>query len=434
MDRFETMYRKKLRTPEEIAAMIGSGTVCAAPTCMAQPKAIPRAIAERARRGEVEHIRHHSIIAVEPAPFLDPALHGRYDYVSWFTAGAARESVQRGDSDFMPCHYSEEALLWESRGGPDVLYAVAAPMDSHGYFSFGLVASENVELARQARRVFLEVNPRMPRVPGDNIIHISQVTAVCEYDSPLDTLPEAPVTERDMAIGRLIAEQIPDGATVQFGIGGVPNAVGRCLEGKRDLGIHTELFTDSMADLMERGVVTNLRKTIDRGRTVAAFAWGSQRTYDFLRDNAAVEMRPVSYVNDPYVIGQLDHFISVNSCLEVDLLGQVCAESIGTRHYSGSGGQVDFVRGSNRSRGGRSFIATASTARGGTVSKIRPVLTPGAVVTTGKNDVDSIVTEYGIARLRGKTAGERARALIGIAHPAFREELLYEARKMHLLV
>lgn len=311
---------------------------------------------------------------------------------------------------------------------------MAAPMDEHGYFSFGLVASENVELTRQAQQVFLEINPQMPRVPGTNLIHISQVTALCEFDSPLDTLPEAPITEKDMVIGQLIADQVPNGATVQFGIGGVPNAVGRCLQNKRDLGIHTELFTDSMTYLMESGVVNNLCKTIDRGKAVAAFAWGSQRTYDFLKENVAIEMRPVSYVNDPYVIGQLDNFISVNSCLEVDLLGQVCAESIGTKHYSGSGGQVDFVRGSNRSRGGKSFIAMSSTAKGDTLSKIKPTLTPGAVVTTGKNDVDYIVTEYGIARLRGKTAGERAKALIGIAHPDFREELLYEARKMHLLV
>lgn len=431
---FEAIYREKRRTPEEIAQMIESGTVCASPTCMAQPVAIPRAIAARAAKGELTGVTHHSIIAIDPAPFVDPELHGKYDYVSWFTQSAARKSVQGGYSDYMPCHYSEEIALWDRRGGPDVVYAVVAPMDRHGYFSFGLVASECVELAKRAHYVFLEVNRNMPRVLGSNIIHISQATAVCEYDAPISTLPVAPALEKDIKIGQMIAEEIPDGAVIQFGIGGVPSAVGACLKDKKHLGIHTELFTDSMVDLIEQGVVTNLEKTIHTGKSIAAFAWGTQRMYDFLDDNISIELHPVSYVNNPYVIGQMKNFISINSCLEVDLLGQVCAESIGSVHFSGSGGQADFVRGCNLSPGGKSFIAMASTAKNDTVSKIKPILTPGAAVTTGKNDVDCIVTEYGIARLRGKTAGERAKALIEIAHPAFREELRREARKMFLMV
>lgn len=434
MSKYDDLYPSKLTTPEEIAEQIQSGDVCASPTCMAQPTAIPAAIAARARRGEIENVKHHSIIALDPAPFLDPALRGKYDYVSWFTQVAARPSVQAGYSDYMPCHYSEEIALWDVRGGPDVVYAVVSPMDRHGYFSFGLVASENVELVRRAKRVYLEVNKYMPRVFGSNIIHISQVTALCEHDAPIPTLVPPKVTEKDLTIGRYIAEYIPDGATLQFGIGGVPSAVGCCLEGKKDLGIHTELFTDSMVDLIESGIVTNQRKTIDTGKTVAAFAWGSQRMYDFLDDNPSIEMRPVSYVNNPYTVGKIRDFISVNSCLEVDLLGQVCAESIGTKHFSGSGGQVDFVRGCNLSPGGKSFIAMSSTAKDDSMSKIKPILTPGAVVTTCKNDVDYVVTEFGVAHLRGKTAGERAKALIQIAHPKFREELIYEAKKMNLVV
>lgn len=431
---YEDQYRNKLVTPEEIASLIHSGDVCASPTCMAQPTAIVSAIAERARRGELEHVQHNSIIAIEPAPFTNPELHGKYDYVSWFTQTAARTSVQQGYSDYMPCHYSEEIALWDLRGGPDVVYAVATPMDRHGYFSFGLVASENVELVRRAKRVFLEVNRNMPRVFGSNIIHITQVTALCEHDMPIPTLEPPQVTEKDLAIGRYIAEYIPDGATLQFGIGGVPSAVGCCLNDKKDLGIHTELFTDSMVDLIEKGIVTNQCKSIDTGKSVAAFAWGSQRMYDFLDDNLSIEMRPVSYVNNPYTVGRIDNFISVNSCLEVDLLGQVCAESIGSKHFSGSGGQVDFVRGCGLSEGGKSFIAMSSTAKKDTMSKIKPILTPGAVVTTGKNDVDYVVTEYGVAHLKGKTAGERAKALISIAHPKFREELLYEAKRMNLVI
>lgn len=434
MNKYETEYQSKLTTADEIAGMIRSGDVCASPTCMAQPSAIVAAIAARAERGELENVQHNSIIAIEPAPFTDPALHGKYDYVSWFTQAAARASVQQGYSDYMPCHYSQEVAMWELRGGPDVVYAVATPMDRHGYFSFGLVASENVELIRRAKRVYLEINKNMPRVFGSNIIHISQVTALCEHDAPIPTLVPPQISDKDLTIGRYIADYIPDGATLQFGIGGVPSAVGCCLEGKKDLGIHTELFTDSMVDLIEKGIVTNLRKSIDTGKTVAAFAWGSQRMYDFLNDNLSIEMRPVSYVNDPYTVGKLDDFVSVNSCLEIDLLGQVCAESIGSKHFSGSGGQVDFVRGCGLSKGGKSFIAMSSTAKKDAMSKIKPILTPGAVVTTGKNDVDYVVTEYGVAHLKGKTAGERAKALISIAHPKFREELLYEAKRMNFVV
>ena len=430
----EALYREKLKSPEEIAEYIQSGFECVSPSCMGQPTAIPEAIAKRARAGKIERVKHHSIIALDPAPFIDAELVGKYDYVSWFTQAAARKSVQAGTSDYMPMHYSEEVALWEKRGKPDVFYATVTPMDEHGYFSFGLVASENVELMRKADYVFLEVNNNMPRVFGSNIAHISQVTAVCEHDAPIPTLPVPAIGENDLKIGSYIAELIPDGATIQFGIGGVPNAVAEGLKSKHDLGIHTELFTESMVDLIEAGVVTNLCKKLNTGKSVASFAWGSQRMYDFMRDNVAIQMEPVSYVNNPFVIGQIDDFISINSCLEVDLLGQVCAESIGPTHFSGSGGQVDFVRGCNISKGGKSFIAMGSTAKGGTLSKIKPTLTPGAVVTTLKNDVDYIVTEYGVAHLRGRTAGERAKALIAIAHPDFREELTKQAKEMHLMI
>ncbi|WMJ85241.1 acetyl-CoA hydrolase/transferase C-terminal domain-containing protein [Oscillospiraceae bacterium MB24-C1] len=307
-------------------------------------------------------------------------------------------------------------------------------MDRHGYFSFGLVASECVELVSRAKYVFLEVNRNMPRLFGNNIIHISQATAICEHDAPISTLSPPLVTEKDKTIGQLIAQYISDGSTIQLGIGGVPSAVANCLYDKKDLGIHTELFMDSMVDLIEAGVVTNLKKSINTGKTVAAFAWGSQRMYDFLHNNVSVEMMPVSYVNNPYTIAQIENFVSVNSCLEVDLLGQVCAESIGSIHFSGSGGQVDFVRGCNMSLGGKSFIAMPSTAKNNTISKIKPILTPGAAVTTGKNDVDYIVTEYGVAHLRGRTAGERAKELIKIAHPKFQEELLHETKRMKLII
>ncbi len=430
----DILYRERLASPEEIAARIRDGYVCACPSCIGQPTAIPEAIAKRAERGEIHGVIHHSIFAVPPAPFVNPAISENYSYVSWFTQASARKAVQSGQCDYMPCNYSEEVAVWDQRGPIDVFYAIVTPMDKHGYFSFGLVASECCDLAARAKYVFLEVNPNMPRVLGSNIIHISEVTAVCEYTSPILTVPIPAVGEKDRTIGGLIAEEIPSGATIQFGIGGVPGAVAEFLMDKKDLGIHTELFTEGMVDLIEAGAVTNRKKRLDNGKSVAAFALGSQRMYDFLDDNPAIDMRPVNYVNNPYIIGQFDNFISVNACLEVDLIGQVCSESIGSLHFSGTGGQLDFVRGANISNGGKSFIAMNSTAKNDSISKIKPILTPGAAVSTGKNDVDYIVTEYGIAHLRGKTAGERAKALIGIAHPKFRDQLLYEARQMHLMV
>lgn len=367
-------YLKKLKTADEIAEIIKPGSICASPTAIGQPMAIPAAVARRVREGKLSGIKHHSILAINPAPFVEEELAGGYEHISWFTNSAARKSVQEGRSDYMPCHYSEEVTIWDQRGNPDVFYATVAPMDKHGYFSFGLVASECVELAQRAKCVFLEVNQNMPRVLGSNIIHISQVTTICEHHVPIGTVPEVQITEKDLAIGEIIAEQIPNGATIQFGIGGVPSAVGRCLKGKQDLGIHTELFCDCMVDLIETGIVTNLKKELHFGKSVAAFAWGTQKMYDFLDDNMSIEMHPVSYVNNPYTIGKMSNFISVNSCLEIDLLGQVCAESIGSRHFSGSGGQVDFVRGCNMSPGGKSFIAISSTAKHGTLSKERALI------------------------------------------------------------
>ncbi len=436
MSKFEEMYKQKLKTADEIAGYIQNGFVCAAPSATSEPRDICNAIGERARRNEIEGVQHHSIITPQgDVAFLDPELSGKYTYVSWFTTGPARSIIQSGKADYMPCNYSYIPDMWrEDMPRVDVFYAVVSPMDKHGYFSFGLTASENLAQMSRAKYIFLEVNESMPRVFGTHIVHISQATAICESHYDMPTLASAPISENDVKMGQMMADLIPNGATLQFGIGGVPNAVGACLKDKTDLGIHTEMFTDSMIDLIECGAVTNGKKPINQGKTVAAFAWGSRRMYDFLDDNVSIEMRPVDYVNNPTVIGQHDNFISINSCLEIDLLGQVCAESIGTKNFSGTGGQLDFVRGCKISKGGKSFIATGATAKKGTMSKIKPVLTPGAAVTTGKNDVDYIVTEFGMVRLRGLTAGQRAKALISIAHPDFREELTFEAKKMNLMI
>lgn len=435
MNKYQEMYKEKLKSAEEIAKYVESGFVLAAPSAMSQPVDIVEEIGKRARRGEIENVSHHSLIAQEGAAFLDEALAGKYYHVSWFTSAPARAGVQKGIYGVMPCNYSQVPMFWRDFVPHlDVFYAVVSPMDKHGYFSFGLTASENLAQISRAKYVFLEVNDQMPRVIGTHIIHISQATAVCETSHPIPTLPEAPISETDMKIGSMISELIPDRACIQLGIGGIPNAVGKCLFNKKELGIHSELFTDSMVDLIEAGVVTNEHKRLNRGKSVAAFAMGSKKMYDFLDNNLSIDMRSVDFVNDPYNIGKLDNFISINSCLEIDFTGQVCAESIGHKNFSGTGGQADFVRGCANSKGGKSFIAVSSTAKGGTISKIRPFLSPGAAVTTTKNDVDYIATEFGIARLKGKTVSERTKALIAIAHPKFREELTAAAKELHYII
>ncbi len=365
--------------------------------------------------------------------FFDDTLQGKYSAVSWFSTAYGRAAFEKGCADVMPVYYRDVPGQYRKFIDLDVFYATVSPMDRHGYFSFGTTAAECQALAEQAKHIFLEVNPNMPRTFGEQQIHISQVEALCETDVPLQEAAPAEIDEISRCIGGRIAEEVPNGATIQLGIGAIPAAVGLCLRDKRDLGIHTELFSDAMVELIECGAVTNQRKTLHKGKSVTTLAYGTRRVYDYLNDNTGVAFYPVDYVNDPRVIAQNDNFISVNACLEVDLWGQVAAESIGSRHFSGTGGQVDFVRGARESRGGKSFIAMPSTAKNGALSRIRPGLSSNAIVTTSKNDVDYIVTEYGAARLRGATARARAEALIGIAHPNFREELRYEAKKLHLV-
>ena len=307
-------------------------------------------------------------------------------------------------------------------------------MDKHGFFSLGTVSSYSPAMIDKAKHIYVEVNENTPRAVCGAQLHISQIDGLVENTFELPTLPAPKLDEVSITIGNLIAEQIPDGACIQLGIGAIPDAVGMALKTKHDLGIHTEMFTSSMVDLIECGAVNNSKKQIHRGKTVTTFAFGSKAINDYIDDNPAIEILPVDYVNNPEVICQNDNMISINAALEVDLFGQVCAESIGTKIMSGSGGQVDYVRGACQSKGGKSFIAFSSTAKGGTISKIKPILTPGAVVTTSKNDVDYIVTEYGIAHLRGQTLSSRVKQLISIAHPDFRDELSFEAKKRGILI
>lgn len=435
MNKFQEMYQAKRKSPEEVVMYVKSGDVCACPTGLEEPTAICEAVAARAMRGELTGVVHHATLSVKGGPFMKPELKGKYDYVSWFTGGPGRKGIQEGIHTYIPNNYSTIPGLWRDvQPRLDVFYAEVSPMDKHGYFSCPMAGAEVVAMREKASIILLDVNDQMPRVMGDCLIHISQVTALCESSRPLLVLNNPPLSDDDKKIGQMIADEVCDGATLQLGIGGIPNAVGVLLKDKKDLGLHTEMFTDSMVDLLECGAVTNMKKPIHVGKTVATLAWGSKKMYDFMDDNPAFEMYPVSYINNPAVIAQHDNFVSVNSCVEVDLFGQICSESIGTKHYSGSGGQLDFVRGANMSKGGKGFIAMLSTTKGGTISKIKPILTPGSIVTTPRNEVDFLVTENGIVRLKGQTASQRAKMIISLAAPQFREELEYEAKKMNLII
>lgn len=434
MNCYREMYNQKLRTPEEIASYIENDYVCVAPTALGEPTAITDAIAEHVLKNNIHGVLHHQACGVYNSRFFDIDLKDRYSAVSWFTMKPGRKAVQNGYADVMSAYYRDTPELWSKYIKPDVFYATVSPMDKHGYFSFGATASEPLAQLEKARFCFLEVNENMPRVFGSQLIHISQVDALCESNRPLAEASPTIIDDISRVIGGLIAEEIPNGATLQLGVGAIPDAVGNALRNKKDLGIHTELFTESMIDLIECGAVNNLKKNIHKGKSVTAFAYGSRRMYDFIDDNMGLEFHAIDYVNEPLIISQNDNVISINSCLEVDFYGQVCAESIGSKHYSGTGGQSDFVRGANMSKNGKSFIAFPSTTKGGTVSRIVSSLTPGAVVTTSKNDVDYIVTEYGVAKLKGKTLRQRTKALIDISHPKFREQLIHEAQKMNILI
>jgi len=433
MNKFEALYREKLTTLEQIAGMTETGWNCSMDNGIAIPYAIFDAIGERVRRGEIEDIIVQSFFDLRPMPCFDEELSDKIKGVSWFSSAGSRKAINNGHADVMPNYYRDAPLLYRDYIDIDAFYSVVSPMDKHGYFST-CNASCIFEQSRKAKRVFLEVNENLPRVASTSYIHISQVTALCENNCTLPTLPRVEPDDATTKIGEFISEEVPDGATIQLGIGNIPYTVGIMLKGKRNLGIHTEIFHDIFMELLECGAASNVKKPIHQGRSVGTFAFGTKRLYDFIDDNPSIEMLPVNYVNDPAVIARHPNMISINAAVEVDFMGQVCAESVGSRHISGTGGQVDFVRGAIQSHGGKSFIAFTSTAREGQSSRISPILRSGAFVTTSKNDVDHIVTEYGIAKLRGKSVYQRTKALIAIAHPKFRDELTHEARKINIII
>ena len=435
MTDYKALYAKKLMTADAVAEQVQSNWLFGMDTGPSQTPAIMAAVANKIRNSDITGVKVQTLLDVYPFEFYaDYSLKGKMTGYSWFSSGGARKAVNAGYADILPAYYRDVPRHIRVEYEYDAFCVSVSPMDSHGYFSLANNGSYAEAMMDKAKRIFVEVNDQQPRCLCGTQIHVSQVDAIVEFNHELPVLPPVVIDETSRTIGNLIAEQIPDGACIQLGIGAIPDATGMALKAKHDLGIHTEMFTDSMVELIECGAVNNSKKQIHRGKSVTTFAYGSKRIYDYIDDNPAIEILPVDYVNDPAVICKNDNMISINAALEVDFFGQVCAESVGTKHMSGSGGQIDYVRGACQSKGGKSFIAFTSTAKGGTISKIKPILTPGAICTTSKNDVDYIVTEYGIAHLRGRSLGERTKQLIAIAHPDFRDELTFEAKKRGILI
>ena len=433
MNRYQKEYLNRKKTSGEVAGMIPDHTVIATDLFLAEPKTLFEALNQRCLEDNIRDCEIWTALDLYPLLcYQDEKYRKNLRPVSYFCSGVSRPAVNSGLADFWTASYSDQPELLKQRRF-DVFLASVSPMDENGYFSMGVTGSDSGTYLQHADLVFLEVNKKMPYCAEAPKIHVTKVKALCEADYDLPVIPPSESDPVSETIGGLIAEQIPDGACIQLGIGAIPDEVGKALAEKKHLGLHTEMLTSSMIDLLECGAVDNSKKETYTGTTVAAFAFGAKKIYDYIDHNPAVQILPVDIVNNPWNIAKNSGFISVNSALEMDLVGQVCAESIGSRQFSGCGGQVDFARGAVMSKGGKGFIAFPSTAKNGTISRIKPILTPGAIVTTSRIDVDMIVTEYGIAKLRGKTIAERVQALIAIAHPDFREELTDQAKKLQYI-
>lgn len=425
-------YQSKLTTAAQAVKLIKSGDRVYYGGNAATPTGLIDALAARA--DELTGVQLYHVLLLGQDPLSKLEMEGHFRHNSLFVGPADREAVNSGRADYIPVFLHQIPRLFQERIIPlDVAMVMVSPPDDHGFMSFGVEVMNTHAACHTAKKVIIQVNERMPRVLGDSFIHVSRVHAIVEHTHDLPELAPRPISDVERRIGEHIRGLITDGATIQMGIGGIPDAVWGMLDGVKDLGIHTEMLSDGAMRAIERGIVTGYRKTLHPGKAVITFALGTKALYDFLDNNPMVEAHPVDHVNDPYVIAQNDNIIGINSAIEVDLSGQVCSDSIGPRIYSGFGGQVDFIRGAARSRGGMPIIALPSTARNGQESRITSMLKHGAGVVTTRADVHYVVTEHGIAHLFGKNLRERAKALIGIADPAFRDELTAEAQERKLI-
>lgn len=437
-NRWGELYKQKLMSADEAANLLESGDAIVAPLSNGQPLGLVNAVAKRIREDNLTDILYVSGVDVRWFDLYHPDLVGKVTVESGFVAPATRHGIGQGMFTYTPCRLGETVDMISRCRTVNACTMVVSPMDKHGFFSTGCNVDWGWEAAKVSnpRVIIVEVNENMPRTHGNNQLHISEVTAVIENHIPLVELPHIPVTDKDEKIGRFIADMIEDGSCIQIGIGSMPNSLANFLMDKKDLGIHSEMLTDSMVDLYEAGVISCNKKNFMPYKWIGSFALGTRKLYDFIHENPLVEMYSTKFVNDPYIIGKNDNMISVNGTMEVDLSGQCASESIGFTQYTGTGGQLDFVQGTWRSKGGKSFLTLYSTYTdkdGEVKSKIVPNLSNGMFTTVSRTEVQYVVTEYGVANLKGQNLRTRVKELISIAHPDFRPWLEWQARKMNFI-
>ena len=428
----QALYQKKRGTAEDAVNLVENGDFIIVPTGVGEPPTLLTALSQQRLR--FLDVKVAQILAIRKYGYIDPQTVAHVRHVAFFFGAATRAGGQDGSIDFIPCSFSDiPSMIERQQIAADVVFSMASPMNSEGYFSLSLGADYTMAAVAKARVVVLEVNPNVPFAHGNCHVHISQVTALIENSEPVMEVGLPKIGPVQVAIGKYVADMIEDGSTLQIGYGGIPDAVVMQLTAKHDLGIHTEMIGDGILTLIESGAVTNRKKTYLPGKMIATFALGSKKLYQFMERNPALEMHPADFTNDPCLAAQNDKLVAINATLQIDLLGQCGSESLSHLPYSGTGGQVDFVRAANRSRGGKAFIVLPSTAREDSISRIVATLAPGTHMTTSKNDINYVVTEHGVAQLRGKSAKQRVQEMISISHPEFRAELTETARQMHLL-
>lgn len=432
MSLHEQTYRSKRMTAHDAVGFVKDCDTIVVPTGVGEPPTLLAALSERRR--EFRDVKVAQILPLRKFEYFDKETAEHVRPSAYFLGGPSRPAAKEGWGEYLPAYFGElPDLIRRDLVPTDVVFSLASPMDKHGYFSLSLGTDYTLAATKKARAIVLEVNPNVPFAYGNNHVHISQIAALVESDAPVIEVGLPTINAIQKTIGKYVADMIPNGATLQIGYGSIPDAVVMQLEGKHDLGIHTEMIGDGILSIIESGIVTNRMKNYLPNKMVATFALGSKRLFDFMDHNPQLEMHPVDYTNDPYLAGQNDNLIAINATMQIDFIGQCGSESLGFTPHSGTGGQSDFVRSANRSKGGKAIIVLPSTAKDDTISRIAPVLSPGTHVTTSKNDINYVVTEYGVAQLRGKTARQRTKELIAIAHPKFREQLSEEAQRMGLL-
>ncbi len=438
---FQKEYQQKLVSADEAVKIIKSGDWVDYGWCTGTPDALDKALAKRT--DELKDVKLRGGILLKPLAVFEREDAGEhFCWNSWHMSGIERKYISRGFAYYSPIRYSELPRYYRDSIQPDdVVMLMVAPMDKHGYFNFGPNASHLTAMCETSKKIIVEVNENMPRCLGgfENGVHISDVTYIVEGDNPPigELGGGGPATDVDKAVAKLIVDEIPNGACLQLGIGGMPNAVGSLIAESdlKDLGVHTEMYVDAFVDIAKAGKINGSKKNIDRFRQTYGFGAGTKKMYDYLDENPELMSAPVSYTNDIRSISALDNFMSINNAVDIDLFGQISSESSGIKHISGAGGQLDFVLGAYLSNGGKSFIccsSTFTTKDGKKQSRIKPTLTQGSIVTDTRSNTHYVVTEYGIVNLKGLSAWERAEALISIAHPDFRDEFIAEAEKMHI--